>query len=75
MSVQLRWEQCCATRDCTRPARYGDLCTSCFQAATPQRRAAANGGAGEHAPDALAVRPADIVDPAGAAWLRELWAA
>jgi hypothetical protein len=54
MSVQLRWEQCCATQDCTRPA---------------------NGGAGERAPDAPAARAEDVVDPAGAAWLRELWAA
>jgi len=75
MSVQLRWEQCCATQDCTRPARYGDLCTACFTAATPQRRAAEIGGAGEPPPDALAARAEGVVDPAGAAWLRELWAA
>ena len=73
LSVQLRWEQCCATQDCIRPARYGDLCTACFLAATPQRRGERTAGA--RAPDALAACPEDVVDPAGAAWLRELWAA
>jgi hypothetical protein len=78
VSVQLRWEQCCATQDCTRPARYGDLCTTCYLAATPQRRAVALGGPGlaaaKHAPD-VAAYATDVVDPAGAAWLSALWAA
>jgi hypothetical protein len=75
VSVQLRWEQCCETQDCNRPARYGDLCTACFLQATPQRRAVEL-GARERAPDEVtAARAEDVVDPAGAAWLRELWAA
>ena len=75
MSVHLRWEQCCATQDCTRPARYGALCTACFTAATAQRRAVESGGAGERPKDARAARAGDLVDPAGAAWLSALWAA
>jgi hypothetical protein len=39
VSTSLRWEQCCGEPGCKRPARYGDLCTTHFQAATPARRA------------------------------------
>jgi hypothetical protein len=38
MSVSMRWEQCCESADCTRPAHYGVLCAACFRAATPARR-------------------------------------
>ena len=71
MSVELRWEQCCESRGCTKPARHGVLCAACFRAATPARRAV----------ELLAGRPpagarADgRVSDAGAAWLAELWAA
>jgi hypothetical protein len=39
MSVSLRWEQCCESEGCKRPAHYGLLCAVCFMAATPARRA------------------------------------
>jgi hypothetical protein len=39
MSVSVRWEQCCDSEDCKRPAHYGLLCAVCFMAATPARRA------------------------------------
>jgi hypothetical protein len=39
MSVSMRWEQCCESEDCKRPAHYGVLCAVCFMAATPARRA------------------------------------
>ncbi|MGI9096942.1 MAG: hypothetical protein ACR2H2_00320 [Solirubrobacteraceae bacterium] len=74
MSVQLRWQQCCETPGCAKPARYGDLCTACFLAATPARRAVEL-GAGERARDEATACAEDVVDPAGAAWLMELWAA
>jgi len=74
MSVQLRWEQCCETQNCNRPARYGDLCTACFLAATPQRRAVEL-GTGERAQDEATACAEDVVDHEGAAWLRGLWAA
>jgi hypothetical protein len=71
MSVELRWEQCCESQGCTKPARHGTLCAACFRAATPARRAV----------ELLAgQRPTDDrgdgrVSDAGAAWLAELWAA
>jgi hypothetical protein len=74
MSVALRWEQCCETQGCTRPAHYGALCAACFLGATPARRAA----------ELLAAAPAVeevhgggdcYVSPRGAAWLEALWAA
>jgi hypothetical protein len=73
MSAHLRWEQCCESQDCTRPARHGGLCAACFRAATPARRAA------ELAADRAADRIADplegLVNDDGAAWLERLWAA
>jgi hypothetical protein len=76
MSVELRWEQCCESQDCKKPAHYGALCAACFFAATPARRAA----------ELLASEPAKDADAGagtgdgyvsrmGAAWLEELWAA
>jgi len=38
MSVSVRWEQCCESEGCKRPAHYGQLCAACFMAATPARR-------------------------------------
>jgi hypothetical protein len=38
MSVSVRWEQCCESEGCKRPAHYGLLCAVCFMAATPARR-------------------------------------
>ncbi|HZA18965.1 MAG TPA: hypothetical protein VE645_19145 [Pseudonocardiaceae bacterium] len=40
MSCKVRQDQCCDAPGCRRPARYGALCTACFFAATPARRAA-----------------------------------
>jgi hypothetical protein len=75
MTVQLRWEQCCQSPGCMRPARFGSLCTACLLSASPARRAAelladARG-------PALAPPPAahGVVNAAGAPWLSELWAA
>jgi len=76
MTVELRWEQCCESHGCARPARFGALCTSCFLSATPARRAAEIHGLPR--PRAVPDGPeaADgVVDRAGAAWLSELWAA
>jgi len=39
MSVSMRWEQCCESEGCKRPAQHGLLCAACFMAATPARRA------------------------------------
>jgi hypothetical protein len=39
MSVSIRWEQCCESEGCKRPAHQGVLCAACFMAATPARRA------------------------------------
>jgi hypothetical protein len=39
MSVWMRWEQCCEEEGCKRPAHHGALCTPCFMAAPPARRA------------------------------------
>jgi len=38
MGVSLRWEQCCESSGCKRPAHQGALCAPCFMAATPARR-------------------------------------
>jgi hypothetical protein len=73
MSVELRWEQCCESANCTKPARHGVLCAACFRVATPARRAV----------ELLAGRPecgqtpvrATRVSDEGAAWLAQLWAA
>jgi hypothetical protein len=72
MSVNLRWEQCCETQGCNRPARHGSLCTSCYLIATPGRRAAERLGA---APDAAGIARRDLVDASGVRWLEDLWAA
>ncbi|MGH2917074.1 MAG: hypothetical protein ACRDLS_00520 [Solirubrobacteraceae bacterium] len=70
MSVEMRWEQCCASEGCTKPAHHGELCAACFLAATPARRAT----------ELLAAKPAPVqrdafVSDEGAAWLERLWAA
>ena len=71
MSVHLRWEQCCSTEGCNRPARHGSLCAACFLAATPARRNA----------ELLGLRSletgarGDLVDRDGVRWLEDLWAA
>jgi hypothetical protein len=74
MSVEVRWEQCCESQGCTRPAHHGALCAACFLGATPARRAA----------ELLAAAPAIdelrgggdcYVSHRGAAWLEALWAA
>lgn len=73
VSVKLRWDQCCESHGCTKPARFGVLCTTCFNAATPARRAVELHAP---APSAALVAAADrVVDEEGAAWLSELWAA
>ncbi len=67
----MRWEQCCESDGCTKPAHHGALCAACFLAATPARRAA----------ELLVASPSpapardNYVDGEGAAWLQELWAA
>lgn len=73
MSVVLRWEQCCETAGCKKPARHGALCVACFYGATPAIRAV----------ELLAAEPAgrslapadDYVTDDGVVWLAELWAA
>jgi hypothetical protein len=74
MSVRMRWEQCCESQDCTKPAHYGALCAACFRAATPGRRAAELLAA-DPAPDAVARAGEAYVSHAGVTWLRQLWAA
>jgi hypothetical protein len=74
LSIQLRWEQCCESQGCTKPARYGDLCAACFLAATPARRAVEL-GVDRRGPREITPSRESVVDPAGAAWLRDLWAA
>ena len=74
LSIQLRWEQCCESPGCTKPARYGDLCTACFLAATPARRAAEL-SADRRGPREIAPAGESVVDREGAAWLWDLWAA
>jgi hypothetical protein len=73
MSVKLRWEQCCESANCTKPARHGALCAACLRAATPARRAVEL-LAGTPAPSPIPVRDARVTDE-GAAWLARLWAA
>ncbi|MDX6564168.1 MAG: hypothetical protein QOD65_3982 [Gaiellales bacterium] len=74
MSVEMRWEQCCETRGCTKPAHHGGLCAACFLAASPARRAVAL--LCDHpAPDAIDLPADGYVSDAGRAWLEELWAA
>ena len=73
MSVELRWEQCCHTPGCKKPARHGTLCVACFYAATPARRAVELLAAD---PPPRGLAPADAyVSDDGAVWLAELWAA
>ncbi len=75
MSVQLRWDQCCESHGCTKPARFGVLCTTCFNAATPARRAVELNAPPPTPTPARAPEPDRVVDEEGAAWLSELWAA
>jgi hypothetical protein len=72
MSVQMRWEQCCSTPGCTKPAHHGSLCAACFLAAPPSRRAVELiGGQPE-----TAAEPLDgYVSEDGITWLEQLWAA
>jgi hypothetical protein len=72
MSVEMRWEQCCESQDCTKPAHHGVLCAACFLAATPARRAVE---AGEPDADRMPLRPEGNLSHQGAAWLKQLWAA
>jgi hypothetical protein len=62
MSVSVRWEQCCASEGCQRPARHGLLCAACYITATPTRRAAALKAARMDPLEALWLLPA--VEPA-----------
>jgi hypothetical protein len=71
MSVRLRWEQCCESEGCTKPAHHGSLCAACFLVATPARRAVELLGSATR--DAKA--PDDFVSAHGVQWLQELWAA
>lgn len=73
MSVRLRTENCCDEPGCMRPARYGSLCSRCFMAASPARRAVEL-LADEAAALSLAA-PVALVTDEGAAWLSDLWAA
>ncbi len=68
----MRWEQCCESEGCTKPARHGTLCAACFLAATPARRAVELLAGAPDPPPALAD---DYVSDAGASWLARLWAA
>jgi hypothetical protein len=71
VSFNMRWEQCCDSDGCTKPAHHGALCAACFRAATPARRAVEL-----LAQSAAAAAPAvAYVDEAGASWLQDLWAA
>jgi hypothetical protein len=70
----MRWEQCCETEGCSRPAQHGALCSACFRAATPARRAVELLAA-EPAPAEPALDGDDYVSAAGVTWLREVWAA
>ena len=78
MTVRLRWEQCCTTPGCKKPAHYGELCAACFFASSPARRAA------ELLTDELRAQPEPAAEPVagpvfvsdeGAAWLKQVWAA
>jgi hypothetical protein len=74
MSIELRWEQCCESPGCTKPAHHGVLCAACFYAATPARRAVELLGAAPAA-GAVFARADEYVSEGGAAWLAALWAA
>ena len=74
MSVNLRWEQCCETERCTKPARHGSLCAACFLAATPAQRATEL-LAGGQSREAVAPPDDDYVSADGVLWLERLWAA
>ncbi len=74
MSVELRWEQCCETSGCTKPARDGALCLACFQAAGPAHRSLELLAA-QPAPQTPPVRDDGYVSGDGDAWLKRLWAA
>lgn len=70
MSVSLRWEQCCETPGCTKPALHGVLCAPCFYAAGPARRAVELLGARPVPP------PGEVfVGDRGVEWLARIWAA
>ena len=73
MSVKLRWEQCCESANCTKPACHGVLCAACFRAANPARRAVEL-LSNTPEPSQIPVRNAHVSDE-GAAWLARLWAA
>jgi hypothetical protein len=74
MTVNVRWEQCCESPGCTKPAHHGALCSSCFRAATPARRAVELLAANPSTDDNVD-RDAAYVSDEGAAWLERLWAA
>lgn len=71
MSVSLRWEQCCDSDGCTKPAHHGTLCAVCFLAATPARRATELLGAAPTPPADPSID--GYVDEAGVSWLEQLW--
>lgn len=73
MSVHVRYEQCCETGGCTKPARFGSLCAACFMAASPARRAVEL-LADQPTEEVAAVEP-EFVSNEGQAWLERLWAA
>jgi hypothetical protein len=70
----MRWDQCCETDGCTKPAHHGALCATCFLAATPARRATEL-LCGPAAERLAAPRGDEFVDVDGATWLHRLWAA
>lgn len=70
MSVNLRWEQCCESTGCTKPAHNGALCAACFLAATPARRATELLAAVATEPS---VQADAYVDDEGVSWLEQLW--
>jgi len=71
MTVHLRWEQCCESDGCTKPAYHGTLCAACFLAATPARRATELLAAAATEPPQPPADP--YVDDEGASWLEQLW--
>jgi hypothetical protein len=74
MSVNMRWEQCCESQGCTKPAHHGALCAACFLAATPARRATELLAA-QPTQDSVARAGEGYVSDEGVTWLKELWAA
>jgi hypothetical protein len=74
MSVELRWDQCCESVGCTKPALHGVLCAACFYAASPARRAVELLACAPAAEDASGRADAYVGDE-GVAWLARLWAA